>query len=266
MAPSSKTVKPKSAATVRSRTGCQTCRQRKLKCDEQRPICGQCQKSHRECVRSEPITFRHHQNSSFGKDGQDHNLDSFFKYSQTYSEEDKKAFLPVPEDLTWVYVSDPNAEDPNAASPPTHAQTTSDTYQQVAAHTLEALSTAAADHTTSYPPQGTAYYTAANPQSESHPEYGFMQGGPPGAANGDTPGNIGYFLGNSASRNQTDTSLIDPNLESTVNSAAERTDEEPDRRDGKSHVAGEAQKDHEENLAEESRLAITLKNFNELLA
>jgi hypothetical protein len=93
-----------------------------------------------------------------------------------------------------------------------------------------------------------------------------VQGGPPGAANGGTPGNISYFLGNSASQNQTDTSLIDPNLESTVNSAAERAHEEAAKQDAKPHVDGEAQKDHEESLAEESRLAITLKNFNELLA
>jgi hypothetical protein len=47
------------------------------------------------------ITFRHHQNSSFGKEGQDSNLDSFFKYSQTYSAEDKKGFLPVPKDRQY---------------------------------------------------------------------------------------------------------------------------------------------------------------------
>lgn len=70
----SKVVKLKSTAgeVLRSRLGCQTCRTRKLKCDEVRervfskcrnfsydsgltcaqgrPICGQCQKSNRQCT------------------------------------------------------------------------------------------------------------------------------------------------------------------------------------------------------------------------
>lgn len=78
----SKTVKAASSAPVRrSRTGCLTCRRRKLKCDEvstisllifsvtdnrvkATPICGQCQKSRRQCDRSEGesqkmMTLRH---------------------------------------------------------------------------------------------------------------------------------------------------------------------------------------------------------------
>ncbi|KAJ9614198.1 hypothetical protein H2200_002334 [Cladophialophora chaetospira] len=275
----SKTVKSKSAATVRSRTGCQTCRQRKLKCDEvsergldivdEELTCDTATTNLWTMPEIPPrlsITFRHHQNSSFGKSGQDHNLDSFFKYSQTYSEEDKKGFLPVPSELTWVAV-DPTLEDVNAISSPSHGPA-SDTYQQVAAHTLEALSTAAADQTTSYPPQGTAYYTAANPQSESHPEYGFVQTEPAVPANGEAPANISYFLSNSTAQNQTDTSLIDPNLESTVDDAAEQTASTGDQHEIKPRaddIAG--QKEQEDSVAEsESRLAITLRTFNELQA
>jgi hypothetical protein len=170
--------------------------------------------------------------------------------------------------VTWIYVSDPNAEEANDASSPSHPGTTSETYQQVAAHTLEALSTAAADQTTSYPPQGTAYYTAAGPQSESHPEYGFVQAEPTGSANGGPSGNINYFLANSNTQNQTDTSLIDPNLESTVGNATEQADGMGGQQGVKAHAEdGEGHKEQEDSMAEsESRLAITLRNFNELEA
>jgi len=33
----------------RSKTGCRTCRERRVKCDEQRPVCGQCGKKSRPC-------------------------------------------------------------------------------------------------------------------------------------------------------------------------------------------------------------------------
>ncbi|KAF2864199.1 hypothetical protein K470DRAFT_261655 [Piedraia hortae CBS 480.64] len=54
----------KKARCTRSRTGCLTCRQRKLKCDEVRPLCGQCRKSSRDCVPSDAVAFRHQQNPS----------------------------------------------------------------------------------------------------------------------------------------------------------------------------------------------------------
>ncbi len=169
--------------------------------------------------------------------------------------------------VTWVAV-DPTQEDVNAISSPSHGPGSSDTYQQVAAHSLEALSTAAADHTTSYPPQGTAYYTAANSQGESHPEYGFVQAEPAGAANGGAPSNINYFLSNPPTQNQTDTSLIDPNLESTLSNSTAQAIQIEGQQDVKPHVdADEEQKEPEDSIAEtESRLAITLRNFNELEA
>ncbi|EXJ92966.1 hypothetical protein A1O3_01522 [Capronia epimyces CBS 606.96] len=213
-----KAVKPKTATGVaahRSRTGCQTCRSRKLKCDEVRPICGQCLKSHRECVRSEGITFRHHQNAAFAREGQDHSLDSFYKYAQSYTEEEVRTFLPVPQQLTWIYVTDPTAED-STTPPPPQTQTPSDSYQQVAAHTLEALSTAAADHV-SYPPQATAYYTTVASQ-DAHPDYAFVRG-EPGSGIGGQNNNINFLLN---PQGQTPSSLIDPNLEATVAQAAEQ--------------------------------------------
>ncbi|SPO05939.1 related to UPC2 - regulatory protein involved in control of sterol uptake [Cephalotrichum gorgonifer] len=39
----------KSAVRKRTKTGCQTCRKRRIKCDEGRPRCGNCMKSKREC-------------------------------------------------------------------------------------------------------------------------------------------------------------------------------------------------------------------------
>ncbi|OTB01676.1 hypothetical protein M426DRAFT_63580, partial [Hypoxylon sp. CI-4A] len=39
----------------RTKTGCLTCRKRRIKCDEQHPICRNCQKSKRECLGYDPI-------------------------------------------------------------------------------------------------------------------------------------------------------------------------------------------------------------------
>ncbi|KAI1377009.1 hypothetical protein F4677DRAFT_64391 [Hypoxylon crocopeplum] len=39
----------------RTKTGCLTCRKRRIKCDEQHPICKNCQKSKRECLGYDPI-------------------------------------------------------------------------------------------------------------------------------------------------------------------------------------------------------------------
>ena len=66
-----------------------TCRHRKLKCDEQRPRCGQCQKAQRECVPSDGIVFRHQQNASMN-DPDDHDGDSlqgFYAYKNTFTKD-----------------------------------------------------------------------------------------------------------------------------------------------------------------------------------
>ncbi|KIW06645.1 uncharacterized protein PV09_02355 [Verruconis gallopava] len=39
----------------RTKTGCLTCRKRRIKCDEQHPVCRNCQKSKRECLGYDPI-------------------------------------------------------------------------------------------------------------------------------------------------------------------------------------------------------------------
>ncbi|KAF4555233.1 Fungal specific transcription factor domain-containing protein 73 [Elsinoe fawcettii] len=42
----------------RSRNGCSTCRQRKVRCDERQPICGQCERLRRNCTWEKVFTFR----------------------------------------------------------------------------------------------------------------------------------------------------------------------------------------------------------------
>jgi hypothetical protein len=60
-----------------------TCRQRKLKCDETKPVCGQCRKASRECQPSEGVVFRHQQNASMSSNGQA-GLGSFYAYKNTF--------------------------------------------------------------------------------------------------------------------------------------------------------------------------------------
>ncbi|SMR42233.1 unnamed protein product [Zymoseptoria tritici ST99CH_1E4] len=87
----------------RSRTGCLTCRQRKLKCGEERPTCANCIKANRICVLSSGITFRHQQNPSMNGGGG--SLSSFYGYKETFTREAQ--WVPVPKDLTFVHTSNP---------------------------------------------------------------------------------------------------------------------------------------------------------------
>ena len=51
-------VPPRARLPPRSRTGCWTCRTRKVKCDEGRPICGQCTRLGHNCDYSPRLSFR----------------------------------------------------------------------------------------------------------------------------------------------------------------------------------------------------------------
>lgn len=51
-------VSPRTRLPPRSRTGCWTCRTRKVKCDEGRPVCGQCARLGHTCDYSPKLTFR----------------------------------------------------------------------------------------------------------------------------------------------------------------------------------------------------------------
>ncbi|KAF2815883.1 uncharacterized protein BDZ99DRAFT_406272, partial [Mytilinidion resinicola] len=80
---------------MRSRTGCMTCRQRKLKCDETKPSCGQCMKASRECVPSSGLIFRHQHNASMNGDVDDDNsLKGFYAYKNTFGDESVWVDIP----------------------------------------------------------------------------------------------------------------------------------------------------------------------------
>ncbi|KAK2871887.1 hypothetical protein FQN49_002724 [Arthroderma sp. PD_2] len=144
---------------MRSRTGCLTCRTRKLKCDEQKPQCSQCQKAGRECRLSEAVVFRHQQNASMnqeedavGPSGRG-NLKGFYSYKNTFGAD--SVWLEIPKQVVFVDNSDPYADDlevPFDADTPldTHGTSTwnQDGEHQASSidaqtHGLDALSAAA---------------------------------------------------------------------------------------------------------------------------
>ncbi|KAF2717600.1 hypothetical protein K431DRAFT_315613 [Polychaeton citri CBS 116435] len=90
----------------RSRTGCLTCRQRKLKCSEERPVCAQCIKAHRECIPSSGITFRHQQNPSMnGTKASRESLKNFYGYKETFGR--GTVWVPIPGELNFVHTNNP---------------------------------------------------------------------------------------------------------------------------------------------------------------
>ncbi|KAF2199617.1 hypothetical protein GQ43DRAFT_450135 [Delitschia confertaspora ATCC 74209] len=92
---------------MRSRTGCLTCRHRKLKCDEKKPICGQCTKANRECVPSSGIVFRHQHNASMNGDGfeDENNLKGFYAYKDTF--DGNTIWVDIPKQVTFLHTTNP---------------------------------------------------------------------------------------------------------------------------------------------------------------
>ncbi|KAH8728927.1 hypothetical protein GQ44DRAFT_499447 [Phaeosphaeriaceae sp. PMI808] len=92
---------------MRSRTGCLTCRQRKLKCDEKKPVCSQCTKASRECIPSSGIVFRHQHNASMnGDDSSDENsLKGFYAYKNTFNED--TIWMDIPKNVTFINTTNP---------------------------------------------------------------------------------------------------------------------------------------------------------------
>ncbi|KAG9239310.1 hypothetical protein BJ875DRAFT_221903 [Amylocarpus encephaloides] len=144
---------------MRSRTGCQTCRSRKLKCDESKPICGQCRKGSRECQPSDGVVFRHQQNASMNgtgeeDDGSGRKLGGFYAYRNTFNED--TVWVEVPKNVTFLNIVDPFNMEPtpepglqNTATPvvvPRMSERPANPYYNVnfdEAPGLEALSAAA---------------------------------------------------------------------------------------------------------------------------
>ena len=99
---------------TRARTGCKTCRRRKLKCDESKPGCKQCQKSKLDCEYAqgrrwyralEPLiltlvglTFRHQQNAGIENEVNNNYLSKFYqRNAATFTPEQKGNFVELPD-------------------------------------------------------------------------------------------------------------------------------------------------------------------------
>ncbi|KAK4506883.1 hypothetical protein PRZ48_000616 [Zasmidium cellare] len=98
----------------RTKTGCQNCRQRHLKCDERRPACARCEKSGIECVRGYNIRFRHGANPSVAnlKDSGLAKTEYDFSKKQTWMRTAKNlTFLDETPELINIY--DHNADEDN---------------------------------------------------------------------------------------------------------------------------------------------------------
>lgn len=153
---------------MRSRTGCQTCRLRKLKCDERKPVCGPCTKANRECIFNSGLIFRHQQNASMNgtASGGEQGLKGFYAYKNTFGHD--AVWLDIPKQVRFWNTTDPYNEPmspESEASPgtapeqpaPTHPDATSIPWSlsdpftqpdsQSPAHALHALSAVATgDH------------------------------------------------------------------------------------------------------------------------
>ncbi|KAJ6130177.1 transcriptional regulator family: Fungal Specific TF [Penicillium capsulatum] len=140
-----------------------TCRQRKLKCDEQKPQCTQCRKGNRECRPSEGIVFRHQQNASMNTRGgapEDHgNLKGFYSYKNSFDKD--SVWLDIPKHVIFVDNSDPYADDLESELAESNALALAQSRNQswgsgsrasdADSHGLEALSAVAA-HDRGMPP------------------------------------------------------------------------------------------------------------------
>ncbi|KAL2784975.1 hypothetical protein BJX66DRAFT_315838 [Aspergillus keveii] len=168
---------------MRSRTGCLTCRTRKLKCDEQKPVCSQCLKGGRECRPSEGIVFRHQQNASMNEGIEDSSSDGrgslkgFYSYKNTFDKD--SVWLDIPKHVIFVDNSDPYAQDLEAALTESEAAILAANSQSVGwegpsqlssadrgeIHGLEALSAVATHDRLSYPALAVDQQSVSTPDS-----------------------------------------------------------------------------------------------------
>ncbi|KAI9710342.1 MAG: hypothetical protein M1820_002837 [Bogoriella megaspora] len=103
---------PEQVKHRRTRSGCYTCRNRRVKCDEKHPICERCRKGNRECVY--PSKAKTSKSSrSLGK-SKNTNQDSDSP-SEAYESEDKDHLNPIPDD-------EEESEPPSASSTKTPQQ------------------------------------------------------------------------------------------------------------------------------------------------
>ncbi|OJJ96060.1 hypothetical protein ASPACDRAFT_126334 [Aspergillus aculeatus ATCC 16872] len=90
---------------MRSYFGCVTCRQRKVKCDEARPICGPCVKASRNCVFSSNCIFRHSNVNDLYRDA-----------GSGWYPGSPQIWVPIPSHLTFIQVIDPFADEESISS------------------------------------------------------------------------------------------------------------------------------------------------------
>jgi hypothetical protein len=233
----------------RSRTGCLTCRHRKvhidrspthfkadacivqLKCSEERPVCAQCVKANRECIPSTGITFRHQQNPSMNHaDHGEGSLKSFYGYKETFAKE--TTWVPLPSQLTFVHTNNPYDDEEDDSGyvdhdgslmPGTNDIYTSEGHGKIdyefarelaqaaypQMHGLEALSAVATQDQYSYAPP-----PAPMTQSEHSSHQHFSTAGHQ-EAHSNTSQNLEFIL-NPTSAGAANNSNIDPRLHSDV--------------------------------------------------
>lgn len=162
--------------------------------------------------------------------------------------------------MTFVEVPDPYADEPNDTAPAAQVpSTTSDAYQQVAAHTLEALSAAAADHPPYPPATNFPDYNVYASHEVTQPVYGPAR--TELAPSGSQTNNISFLL--NPSQTHTPSSLIDPSLESSVVPAVDQAHEA--RLSASPRQERHESKDEPDNRLGESdsRVAFVLKSFTD---
>ncbi|KAH8667148.1 hypothetical protein BGZ61DRAFT_592658 [Ilyonectria robusta] len=94
---------------MRSYSGCLTCRCRKLKCDEIKPVCGHCTKGSRDCNYTERSIFRSFEIRSPSKRKASDISDSPHRQLSIF--EGDHVWLDVPTQLTFVHIEDPYSQE-----------------------------------------------------------------------------------------------------------------------------------------------------------
>ncbi|KAJ5329337.1 hypothetical protein N7452_009727 [Penicillium brevicompactum] len=92
---------------MRSYTGCMTCRGRKLKCDEAKPVCGPCVKADRECRFEERCIFRNQNVPSPKRKPQRRAGARKRRVREEPEELGDQTWVDVPHELTFIQVDDP---------------------------------------------------------------------------------------------------------------------------------------------------------------
>ncbi|KAK7420493.1 hypothetical protein QQX98_002691 [Neonectria punicea] len=101
--------------TMRSHFACFVCKRRKLKCDEVRPVCGQCKKSSRSCDFPDEFIFRIVNRGESGNGVAD-------RENEVLSFEDDQVWIDVPRNLSFVppsVVCEPTPAPSSSIEPPT---------------------------------------------------------------------------------------------------------------------------------------------------